>query len=304
MIKGKILKPGCTIGIVAPASPENADTIDKKIEFFSSLGFKIKKGKHIYDKNGYLAGSDYARGKDLTDMFQDNSVDGIICLRGGYGSIRTLPYINFNCIKKNPKFFCGYSDITLLLNYFSKLGLITFHGPMITSDFTDKETLNSFLNVSSCNTKFIYDLNNFKNISFINKKSFYGRIVGGNLSIICSSIGTKFEIDTKNSILLIEDIGEPLYSLDRLLTQLLCCGKFHKCNGIILGTFKDCEPKIISNNCTLEEIVSNRLAPLNIPIIKGVPFGHEYPNITIPIGVSATFNASTNIIHINEQCLI
>lgn len=303
MLKGKILKPNSTIGIIAPASPEDSIIINDKINCFLSLGFKVKIGKHTYDRYGYLAGTDYYRAEDLNNMFIDNEVDGIVCFRGGYGSIRTLPYINIKEIQRHPKFFCGYSDITILLNYFSKHGLITFHGPMINSDFSDKKTLDYFLKISSSNTKFSYNLNEFKNISFINKNSFSGRIVGGNLSVMCSSIGTEFEIDTDNSILLIEDVSEVPYSIDRMLTKLIYSGKFEKCNGIILGEFTDCALKDYSKSLTLQEVFIDRLKPLNIPIINGFPFGHDYPNIIIPIGVEAEFNAKNNVINIVENCL-
>lgn len=144
MLKGKKLTSASTIGIIAPASPENKDKIDKKLCEFKELGFKIKLAPHLYNKYGHLAGFDSDRIKDLHDMFLDPSIDGIVCLRGGYGTARLISSLDKKIILQNPKFFCGYSDITLLLNYFANLGLITFHGPMITSDFTDELTKNTF----------------------------------------------------------------------------------------------------------------------------------------------------------------
>jgi len=236
-------------------------------------------------------------------MFLDNSIDGIVCFRGGYGSIRTLPYINPKVIKKNPKFFCGYSDITILLNYFAKLGLITFHGPMINSDFTNEETLKSFLNISSSSSNIIYNLNDYNNIFYINPNSFSGKIVGGNLSVICSSIGTSFEINTKNSILLLEDINEPPYAIDRMLTQLLYAKKLDSCRGIILGSFKGCDLADYIRSLSLKEIILDRLGPLDIPIITGFPFGHSYPNITIPIGCKGHFSYENKTLKILDTCL-
>ena len=295
MLKGKALDRNSTIGIITPASPESNNIIDEKIKIFSSLGFKVKLGKHIYDKYGYLSGYDYNRAKDINDMFLDPSIDGIVCFRGGYGCGRILPFIDKDTIINNPKFFCGYSDVTLLLNYFCKLGLITFHGPMINSDFTNEETLRYFLNISSCNSSnFSYDLSTFDNIHIINKKIFSGKIVGGNLSVICSSLGTPYDIDTKDSILILEDINEVPYSIDRMLTQLLLSGKFENCNAIILGSFKDCSLNDYSRSLTLYEILLDRLSNLDIPIILNFPFGHDYPNITIPIGSSATYYPDFN----------
>jgi len=304
MLKGKALTNGSTIGIIAPASPEDKKFINEKITLFSSIGFNIKLGKHLYSSYGHLAGYDSERGSDITDMFLDKSVDGIMCFRGGYGSIRTLPYIDPKIIKNNPKFFCGYSDITILLNYFAKLGLITFHGPMINSDFNDTETLKSFINISSSSSSIAYSLNEYKDISYINPSSFSGKIVGGNLSMICSSIGTDFEINMKNSILLLEDIDEHPYSIDRMLTQLLFGRKLDSCRGIILGSFKGCDLPDSSRSLTLKETILDRLGVLDIPIITGFPFGHSYPNITIPIGCNGYFSCKNKQLKILDACLI
>jgi muramoyltetrapeptide carboxypeptidase len=303
MLKGKALAKGSTIGIIAPASPEDKQSINEKITLFSSLGFKIKHGKYLYNVHGHLAGYDSQRARDITNMFLDNSVDGIVCFRGGYGSIRTLPYIDPKIIKKNPKFFCGYSDLTILLNYFAKLGLITFHGPMINSDFNDKETLNSFINISSTTSNITYNLNEYKDITYKNPSSFSGKIVGGNLSMICSAIGTAYEINMKNSILLLEDIDERPYAIDRMLTQLLYGRKLDSCRGIILGDFKDCDLPDYSRSLTIQEIISERLELLDIPIITGLPFGHSYPNITIPIGCKGYFSYENKKLEILDSCL-
>lgn len=306
MLKGKALKPNCTLGIIAPASCEDESVITEKLNFFSSLGFNLKLGKHLFDKYGYLAGTDYLRAYDLNNMFLDDSIDGIVCFRGGYGCIRALPYINKSIIKHNPKFFCGYSDITLLLNYFSKLGLITFHGPMVNSNFKDKPTLDSFKEISSYNQKgYTYNLNEFDNINYINPKNFKGKIAGGNLTMICSALGTPYEVQTKNSILLLEEINENPYVIDRMLTLLLLNKKvFKNCKGIILGSFEGCSLSNYSKSFKLEEIIMNRLKPLNIPIITGFPFGHSYPNITIPIGVDATFDYNKKLLTINDSFLL
>lgn len=306
MLKGKALKPNSTLGIIAPASCEDEPIINEKLRLFSNLGFKLNLGKHLFDKYGCFAGTDYYRAYDLNSMFMDDSIDGIVCFRGGYGSIRTLPYINKKIIKHHPKFFCGYSDITILLNYFSKLGLITFHGPMINSDFEDKLTLNSFKEVSSYNKGgYTYDLNKFDNINYINIKNFNGKISGGNLTMICSALGTPYEVQTKNSILLLEEINENPYVIDRMLTLLLLNKNiFKNCKGIILGSFEGCSLSNYSKSFNLEEIIMNRLKPLNIPIITGFPFGHGYPNITIPIGVNATFDYNKKLLTINDSFLL
>lgn len=291
MLKLKSLNNSATIGIVAPASPEPQESIDEKIEVFKKLGFKIKKGKHLYDSYGYLAGNDKDRAEDLNSMFADKEVDAIVCLRGGYGSIRMAPYLNLKLIKNNPKPLCGYSDITLLLNYVNKTcNFTTFHGPMITSNFNDIMTKEYFLKIFRHNSsKIIYNFRELcgENYLIWNKKNFKGKIVGGNLSIICSTIGTPYEINFKNNILLIEDVNENPYAVDRMLSQLISCGKLQQVCGIILGYFTDCTNK--DSDFTIDELIKQKLVPLNIPIIQGLPIGHDYPNITLPIGALFEF---------------
>ncbi|VYU13603.1 LD-carboxypeptidase [Clostridium tertium] len=275
-----------TIGIIAPASPESPEFIDEKIDLFSKLGFKIKKGKYLYDNTGYLAGDDRNRATDLNFMFADTDVDAIVSFRGGYGSIRIMPYLDLKTIKKNPKMFFGYSDITLLLNYISsKCNFPTFHGPMINSDFTDIYTREYFLKVLLSNkNKLTYDLNDVCAYDYIikNNKDFSGKIVGGNLSIICSSIGTPYEIKLENNIILIEDVNESPYVVDRMLSQLLSCGKLQKSSAIIVGDFTNCVGS--KSSPSINEVINERLSILKQPIIYGFKLGHDYPNISIPIG--------------------
>jgi len=299
--KLNIIKSSPTIGIVAPSSPESEKYIDEKISCFEKLGFKIKKGKHLYDKFGYLAGSDENRAKDLNSMFEDKEVNGIICLRGGYGSIRMAPFLDLKKIKNNPKPFFGYSDITLLLNYiYNKCHFPTFHGPMITSNFNDIDTKNYFLNILNHNNKLIYDLKDVchKDYYIWNSRDFKGHIVGGNLSIICSTLGTPYEIKFNNNILIVEDVNENPYAVDRMLSQLISCGKLKKLSAIIVGNFTNCNSK--DEILTVEYIIKEKLMPLNIPIIYGLKIGHDYPNITIPIGGSFKFSSKDNLLIQNQ----
>lgn len=284
--KLKNISYNSTIGIISPASPESNEFIDEKIGLFSKLGFKIKKGKYLYDNTGYLAGDDKNRAEDLNSMFADNNVDAIISFRGGYGSIRTIPYLDLKTIKKNPKVFFGYSDITLLLNYISnKCNFPTFHGPMINSNFDDIATREYFLKVILSNEKKLsYNLNDVCNDDFLikNNKDFTGKIVGGNLSIICSAIGTPYEIELEKNIVVIEDVNENPYVVDRMLSQLLSCGKLQKSSAIIVGNFTNCIGS--KSSPIINEVITERLSSLNQPIIYGFKLGHDYPNISIPIG--------------------
>ncbi|MDZ5254889.1 LD-carboxypeptidase [Clostridium sp. LIBA-8841] len=283
MMKFQKLKIGDTIGVVSPASGDNYDVINYNISSFKNLGFKIKEGKYLRKKNDYLAASDEERAEDLMRMFEDRDVKAIVAYRGGYGCIRMLPYLDIGLIKKNPKILCGYSDLTLLLNYISqKTGLITFHGPMINSKInSDELTKNSFLSM-------LTDENNLINIStknfkIINKELFRGTLCGGNLTMLCSSLGTPYEINTRNKILMIEDINEENYAIDRSMMQLKLSGKLDSCRAFLIGYFTPYNPK------ALDTIISI-LLPYNKPIIYNMPFGHDYPNISLPIGSSILFD--------------
>ena len=302
MLKGKLLNYDSKIAIIAPASCSKKETIDLYIKKFKDLGFNnVVLGSHLYNKYGYFSGNDYDRAEDLNNMFKDDSIDGIICFRGGFGSIRTLPYLNISDIKKHPKFFCGYSDITILLNFFANKNLITFHGPMIKSNFNDIFTLSYLKRILLSPSKgLIYDLSNCKKY---NNDYFSGKLMGGNLSMICSSIGTPYEINLDKSILLLEEVNEKPYVIDRLLTQLIFSSKLDKCKGILIGHLTGCSLDDYKESFTVLEIIKKRLLPLKIPIIYGVPFGHSYPNLIFPIGCKASYDKKTSELILCENSL-
>lgn len=290
-----------TIGVISPAFFQDKNIIDKKMLEFKELGFNLKIGKFIYNKFGYLAGSDKDRALDIMNMFTNKDIDAIVCFRGGYGCMRIIPYLDFELIKQNPKPFCGYSDITILLNLLNKkCSFPTFHSPMINSDFTDSITKEYFLNIlTNYRRNYIYDLNIIGNakIQILNEKDFNGKLIGGNLSMICSTLGTPYEIDFTDSILLIEEINEEPYVIDRLLTQLIMSNKLKYCNGIILGHFTNCTT-LNPNSFKIDEIIHQKLIPLNIPLITGFPAGHSYPNITLPIGANLHYAYKSNILKV------
>ncbi|KEI06736.1 LD-carboxypeptidase [Clostridium botulinum] len=296
------LKLGDTIGLVSPAGPADPKKIKEAINFFESNGFRIKEGNHIYDKCGYLAGTDADRAKDLMDMFLDKDVSMILCIRGGYGAMRILPLLDYDIIKKNPKLFIGFSDITVLLNTInSYCGLITFHGPMATSNFANFDTCQSFFSTLMNGTR-PYNLMNPPNVPLSCNVCGIaeGKIVGGNLSLICATMGTPYEIDTKDNILFIEDVHEAPYAIDRDLTQLALAGKLDKCSGIILGQFTDCTLPNYEGSFTLEEVINDRILSLNKPTLCNFMSGHDYPKLTLPIGARAMINCNKNELYIIE----
>jgi muramoyltetrapeptide carboxypeptidase len=298
---GNKLKYGDTIGLVAPAGVEKAERIEKGISKLEELGFKIKKGKSIYDRWGYFAGSDEDRARDIMNMFEDEDVDMILCVRGGYGAMRIMPYLDFNLIAKNPKVFMGYSDITILLNtIYARTRMITFHGPMLNSDFTDEHTLNSFIKtIMEGDMKF--SIKNPCGIPTVtnSNRCAAGKLVGGNLSLICSSMGTPYEINTKNNILFIEEVGEAPYKIDRMLTQLTLSGKLQHCSGIILGQFTDCDDS--ESGFNLKEVIEDRILSLNIPTLLNFSCGHDNPKLVLPIGSNIRLNCRTGEIEVMEK---
>lgn len=302
---GKKLNYGDTIGVISPSSPEKPESIQKGLDFITKLGFKIKVGKHINDKYGYLAGSDTDRAQDIMDMFLDKDVDMILCMRGGYGSMRTLPYLDFNVIKSNPKIFVGFSDITAYLNsFYSKTGLITFHGPMASSNLEDEYTLKSFLDTLTKENNG-YSIKNPPEISLKchNNGTATGKLVGGNLSLISNTVGTPYEVDFKDNILFIEDVHEEPYAIDRMLTHLLLAGKLQQCSGFILGQFTRCSLPHYERSLTLEQVIEDRILNLNKPTITNLMSGHDYPKLTLPIGAKTRIDCDNATIDVLESVI-
>ena len=305
MLKPKRLKLGDTIGVVAPGSPTTEEKVEKVYNKLTKMGFKVVMGKSCYSKYGYLAGRDEIRAEDLNNMFGDKEINGIICLRGGYGTIRILDLLDYSLIRKNPKVFVGYSDITALHIAINKLSnLVTFHGPMAASDLIgdiSDFSLNSLYN-SIFNEQFNPSIENpLEDLKAINGGVAEGEIIGGNLSLIVSTIGTPYEIDTKGKILFIEEIGEEPYRIDRMLTQLRLSNKLQEVEGIILGNFNNCSPEDPDMSLTLEEVIDNIIKPLNKPTLLNLQAGHCEPTITIPFGVKARLDADRKQITILEK---
>ncbi len=308
--KYKPLKPGDTIGLIAPAGKINQDRIEKASNNLKSLGFKVKYNKSILEVKGYLAGSDSRRLKELHAMYEDPAIAGIWCVRGGYGATRILDQLDFSLIKKNPKPLLGYSDITALLNtIYQKTGSPCFHAPVGSSSFTNytKEHLAPIfglnephlINLASQNEKEGLNKQVYKSFQ-INPGTAQGKLAGGNLSLLVSLIGTKHQVRTTNRIVFIEDIGEEPYRVDRMLTQLLSAGFFEKAKAVVLGIFAGCHRKN-EIDLTLAEVITDRIKPLKIPSVYGFSFGHIDNQCTFPIGAAAEFNANNMSIKILQD---
>lgn len=287
----KKLKIGDTIGIIAPAGKSRSD-MEEVRNTLNGYGYKVKIGESCYlNYKGYMAGEDYIRARDLENMFLDKEVDAIMCLRGGYGSTRILDLIDYDIVRDNPKVFIGFSDITALHIVFNQqCNLITYHGIMAArSPIWDKFSYLSLLKAINFRNNLIIKNPPNEEIQVLNDGIANGKLVGGNLALLVASLGTKYEIDTKNKILFIEEIGEYIYRLDRMLNHLYLAGKFEDCNGIIFGDFEDCR-KSNSEDCNVEELLEEIAIRCNKPTLYNVKSGHCMPMVTIPLGIECTMD--------------
>ncbi len=316
IIKPKMLKPGSTLGLIAPATAlADSEQIAVAKEIAESFGFKVVIGKNTLKRYGYLAGSDEERAADINEMFRREDIDGIFPLQGGWGSMRTLPYLDFEMIRKNPKVFIGFSDITTLLLAFYKFsGLVVFHGPNVrysfnkyTSDyyirsFTKLEPLGKLLQPPLPEGEKVERENRMITIRG-GKAS--GELIGGNLSLLVTTLGTPFEVSFKGKILFIEDVGEEPYRIDRMLTHLELSGALGGVAGVVLGKFRDCVPKAADyiGSLTIEEIFRTKFEKLGAPVISGLCFGHVKDHITLPIGIQATLDADAKTLTIEESAV-
>jgi muramoyltetrapeptide carboxypeptidase len=302
MIKPKKLKIGDTIGVIAPSRPINEKEILPCIKILEAKGFKVKFGKNLYKKSYYSAGSAKERASDLNAMFRDKNVKAIMCATGGIVSNQIIDLIDYEIIKKNPKIFIGYSDITvLLLAINSKTGLITFHGP----------NLHSLKKIDKKSENFLFNMLTGKELQcclpskmeIIKKGRAKGILIGGNIHLSNSLLGTKYSPSYNKKIWFWEDLGESPASLDQKLNQFKLSGNLEKVSAMIIGNLSDCvDKKYKENNRPINEIILELTKDYDFPIIKVPYFGHGVSNFyTFPIGVTSEINTKTNEFKIIES---
>ena len=312
-IKPRRLSAGDTVGLVAPASAAfEQDAIALAKEQLEAIGFKVKVGEHAHDRWGYFAGRDRDRAADINRMFADDSVAGIVCYTGGWGSPRVLPYLDYPLIARKPKVFVGFSDITaLLIAIYQRTGLVTFHGPVGGSNL-EPYSLESFRR-SIMNADPIGELaapekkpselvNRGNRIVKLAGGKARGRLVGGNLTLVAAMMGTPWEIETEGAIVFLEDVREDVYRIDRMLTQLSLGGKFDKAAGVVFGRCSQCAYE--GPSFSLEDILRDRFGSLPIPAISGLSFGHIEQKLTLPLGVMATIDADSATLTVEEGAVI
>ena len=306
MYKPRALKPGDTLGLLAPASMTDHQNVDKAIEKLKKMGFNVKVGKSPYKRYGYLSGEDKVRADDINSMFKDKEIDGIICTRGGYGTPRILPLLDYDAIRDNPKVFIGFSDITALhIAFNQKSELVTYHGPMAVSNLikgVSEFTMESLLDsVSRTASERVINNPEGTKVETVCQGTSEGIITGGNLSLLTNSIGTPYEIDTKGKILFIEEISEDVYKIDRALNQLKLAGKFEDAIGIILGDFNDCDKSKHDESLSLMEVINHHIKNANKPTIFNLKSGHCEPMITLPLGIKVRLDATERALTILES---
>ena len=295
MIKPKPIKVNSTIGVVSPSYWLDENVLKNTAKFFTDLGYNIKISKSSSLQWGPFAGTPQERADDLHRMFADPKIDAIMCARGGYGANRVLPMLDYDLIRKNPKIFIGYSDITAYLTSITqKTNLVTFHGPMLT---TYKK---SWINYNYNLMKRVLTGENNINIEppeslktrILKDGTASGPLWGGNMSLLINRLGTSDTLNTNGVILFLEDIDEYLYSFERMLVQMRTSGMFDQINGLIVGELEDIRDQEVRFGRNTDEIILDICGDLDIPIVSNFPCGHGKYQATLPISITTEINTT------------
>jgi len=296
LIKPKNLKIGDTISIIAPSGvlKDYDEYMDKSISLMESWGLNVVLGSNIYDSYGHFSSSDANRQKDFQNAIDDNKIKAIWCARGGYGAMRIIDKINYDNLLKHPKWVIGYSDITAIHNDIHNLGVESLHGVMSKSleDISvDDESIKKLKDI-------VFGIGELHYVIESNKYNITGeasgKLVGGNLTLLQSLLQSKSSIDTTNKIIFIEEVGEYLYHIDRMLHSLKRADYFSKCSGLIVGDFTDVRKNETKFGKNLYEIINEIVKEYNFPVIYGFPAGHGQKNFPLIFGRNIEINVSKN----------
>ncbi len=310
VIKPRALCPGMTIGLIAPSSalPE-PERLDLAVSRLCALGFCVKVGESCHARYGNFAGSDAVRATDINRMFADDCVDGILCIRGGYGATRILDMIDYDNIRRHPKVLSGYSDVTALHSAIrEKAGVATFHGLMAASDYgrdeVDAFSADMYWRVVGCAMPAgLLENSPDRARETIAPGVAEGPLIGGNLSLLAACAGTPYAYDYDGAILFIEEINEKTYACDRMLTQLRSCGAFSRCAGVLLGEFTNCEPENPDRDISLRQVFEDVIVPCGKPVLAGLACGHRTPKMTLPFGVRCRMDACAGTVEVLEAAV-
>lgn len=316
-VKPRSLEAGDTVGLITPGTyvsdPDRLALVRRTVEHF---GLRPKFGRNVGKRAGYLGGSDEERLSDLHAMFRDPEVKAVFCIRGGVGSSRLVDRIDYDLIRRNPKIFLGYSDITSLhLAIHKRAGLVTFHGPVMISAFTDftqewfrkalfePKPLGALTNPPEANR-----LRPSHVLRTVRPGRAGGRLAGGNLTLLTQLMGTPYEVETRGRILFLEDVEEQPYNIDRMLTQLRLAGKFDGVAGVVWGECSDCVPReykpSFESTFSTGEVVDQILGNLRVPVLSGLAIGHTSDQLTLPSGIMATLDADKGELVVEEAATV
>jgi len=301
------LTKGSTIAITAPASPIfDTHRIIRFQETLKDLGFNTITGATLQARYGYLAGRDVLRAQELNALFANHNVHGIIAMRGGWGCARILDLVDYNTIAANPKVLMGFSDITsLLIAIYTKTGLASFHGPVGYSSWNQYSTeyVKKILIEGRSNVLLTNHSRNISKLWKIRGGIATGKLIGGNLTVVTSLLGSAYLPDWHDKILFVEETEEEVYRIDRMLTQLKLAGVLNSIKGFVFGICNKCEPKVPDESLNIQEMLTEHLKPLRIPVLVGANFGHTAYNYTLPIGVNAKLDADAGTIQILQAAV-
>ncbi len=302
MLTPKPLFPGARVALIAPAGPVPPEKFGPAVRAVEELGLRPVVFESARRSHGYFAGSDQLRADDINSAFADPDIDGILCIRGGYGSQRLMNQIDFELIRNHPKYFSGYSDITalhIMINQYCDI--VTYHTPMPSTelyDGADDYTLDYLRKVL-----FGEPLGELKNPDNFLLKTLVGGcargiLTGGNLSLVSSSLGTPYEIDTRDKILFLEDVDEEPYRIDGMLNHLKAAGKFRDCAGIMLGYWTHCDAEHPNKSLTLEQVFEELIVPEHKPALMNLACGHSLPSLSLPLGKEIELNSISGKINV------
>ncbi len=304
-LKPKRLKRGDLIGLVTPASAATDPArIERGTRYLEGLGYRVVTGANVNRNRGYLAGTDEERAADLNGFFANPDVRAVFCIRGGYGSPRLLPLIDYRLIARNPKVFVGYSDITALqLALWRKCRLVTFQGPMVSTDFGD--TVDAYAEewfwkiVTSSHGAGRLDIGT--ETTTLRPGKARGRLLGGNFALLNALLGTRYQPDFEGSLVFLEDTDEEPYRIDRMFTHLRHASILTRSSGLVLGQFTNSQPTDPTKpSLTLAEVLDDAASWATVPVLANLPFGHVPRKLTMPLGITARLDAGARTLDLTE----
>jgi len=307
-IKPPALTDGGQIAIVAPARPSSTDLLPAARAYFEGRGYRVTEGEHVFDRHHYLAGTDVDRAQDLMAAFEDPQVEAIFCARGGYGSGRLLSLLDYDCVASNPKTLVGFSDTTALqLALYQRSGLVSFSGVLADIDLARPEPdplVERSLWLALTSPEPLGNLGVTTPLRVLQEGSrqAVGPLIPANLAVLCSLVGTPYLPDLSGAILVLEDVDEHPYRLDRMLNQLRLADILPRLSGLVFGEFKDC---FVGNKTDpdLEELAMEATRGLDLTVVSGFPYGHHARRLVVPIGIAATIRVEDRALHVTDSAL-